>query len=118
MKKTRRYLSLLLTMALLATCFVIPTGLTASADGNDYQKRIVGYFLAEDRSPTAISTVGLSLSDNIENIDYEHLTHLNVSFMVPADTTSAVPQWKIADMTDAQVHRIIELCHQNNVKIP
>ncbi|MDR1563459.1 MAG: putative Ig domain-containing protein [Oscillospiraceae bacterium] len=116
MRKSKRILSLILSLALLATCIALPTGMTATADGNNYTKRVVGYFLGENRLPTAVSTVGLSLDQNIDMIDYASLTHLNVSFLIPADTTSAVPSWQISDMSEAQVQRIIQNCHDNNVK--
>lgn len=112
----RRCLASILSITLLSTGIILPSGTEVKADGNNYEKRIVGYFLGEDRPADCISTVGLSLKENIEKIDYSSLTHLNVSFMGPADKTAAVPEWKISDMTDENVRRIIELCHANNVK--
>jgi len=113
----RRLWSFLLILTMVFSC--MPVFETAKADTGTqekFEKKIVGYFLGEDRPSDAISTVGLSLKDNIEKINYASLTHLNVSFMGPADKTSDVPNWIISDMSDSDVRRIIELCHQNNVK--
>jgi GH18 family chitinase len=80
------------------------------------KKRIIGYFLAGDRPEESISTVGLSLEQNIEMINYQALTHLNLSFMLPSSITDEDVDYKIMNMSDEQVRRVINKCHENGVK--
>ncbi|MBQ6569235.1 MAG: cell wall-binding repeat-containing protein, partial [Clostridia bacterium] len=68
MKKTRRYLSMLLTMALLVGCFVIPTGLTASAAGNGNQKRVIGY-------------IPWWRAEESKSLDFDKLDYVIVAFL-------------------------------------
>ena len=65
----RRLLSLLLSMTMVICC--VPFSKKAKADTGTqekFEKKIVGYFLGEDRPKDSISTVGLSLKENIEKI--------------------------------------------------